>query len=80
MKADKKIHKLLHPHEIPIDEIQNSMVKHINTEHMLAIELTRAHTAMRAVITILKSANSKVKAQNTAIVNAAVQILEDNLS
>jgi len=59
--------------------LMNSIVRDGDGEQMLALELTKAHTAMRAARTVLQAGIGKAKAQATATVSAAVQILDDNL-
>ncbi len=64
-------------HEHPSDGLDNSLVKHINMETMLAVQLSQAHTALRSARAALLTASKKTLQDRS--VKAALAVLEDSL-
>jgi len=66
----------MHPH--PDDErLDHSLVKHINMETMLAVQLAQASSALRAAKAALGVAPKSIL--NHASVRAALAVIEDAL-
>jgi hypothetical protein len=73
-EEDKKLCLHAHPRD---DRLDNSLAEHINMETMLAVQLSQAHSALRATRAALSTASKKTLQDRS--VRAALAVIDDAL-